>query len=171
MKRNSDGTFRGPRQPRVMSESTQRARWIETETLQLNQMRLSLRAIADQITLIGSGEAQPLNPVPAVITFPADYSISHEAVAKRIRQALARAPALAAEELRKIDHARAEEVFLNLQPMIRRGSLRAVEGRTQGARPLRPGKRLRRSQAARADRQRRQASHPGPTARSGRTAR
>jgi hypothetical protein len=40
---------------------------------------------------------------------------------------LAREPALAAEEFRKIDTARCEEMFMNLQPGIRKGNQRSVE--------------------------------------------
>jgi hypothetical protein len=44
-----------------------------------------------------------------------------------LKRGLARAPALAAEEFRKIDTARCEEMFLNLQPGVRKGNIRAVE--------------------------------------------
>jgi hypothetical protein len=44
-----------------------------------------------------------------------------------LRKAIAREPALEVDELRKIDQARSEEMFLNLQPAIRKGNVRAIE--------------------------------------------
>jgi len=59
--------------------------------------------------------------------FPPDYTISKQACHKSFRRAIAREPALAAEEFRKLDSARCEEMFLNLQPGIRKGNPRSVE--------------------------------------------
>jgi hypothetical protein len=65
--------------------------------------------------------------VPDGVTFPVDYSITRQACQKAFKKALARQPALELEELRKLDNARAEEMFLNLQPGIRKGNVRAIE--------------------------------------------
>jgi hypothetical protein len=126
-KRQPDGTWRGPRQALVVSEAVLRARWVEAETVHLKRMGLSFDAIAEQIGRVGRGQAQPIIALPTGVTFPPTYMISRQACAKAFKKALAREPALAVDELRKLDTARAEELFLNLQPAIRKGSLRAVE--------------------------------------------
>jgi hypothetical protein len=65
--------------------------------------------------------------IPPEVTFQDDYSISRQACHKAFKKAIARQPALEVEELRKLDNARSEEMFLNLQPGIRKGNLRAIE--------------------------------------------
>jgi hypothetical protein len=127
MKRQPDGTWRNTRRPVSVSEAVQRARWVEAETIRLKHMGLSFDAIADQITRIGRGQGQPLVDVPIGVTFPRDYTISKQACHKALRKALAREPSLASAELRKLDTARCEEMFLNLQPGIRKGNTRSVE--------------------------------------------
>jgi len=111
----------------VVSEAVLRARWVEAETLRLKQMGLSFEAIAEQITRVGLGQAAPLIPLPEGVTFPAGYRITKQGCHKAFRKALAREPSLEVEEFRKLDIARSEEMFLNLQPGIRKGNLRAVE--------------------------------------------
>ncbi len=127
MPRNADGTWRNSQRPSKLSEAVLRARWVEAETLHLKRMGLSFEAIADQITRIGRGAALPLTPLPEGFKFSPDFKISRQACHKAFTRAVAREPTLAAEEFRKIDHARSEEMFLNLQPGIRKGNLRAVE--------------------------------------------
>ena len=127
MKRQPDGRWRNARKAVVVSEAVLRARWIEAETIHLKRMGLSFDAIAEQITRIGRGQAQPMTPIPTGVAFPLNYAISRQAVHKAFRRAIAREPALEVEELRKLDTARSEEMFLNLQPAIRKGSARAVE--------------------------------------------
>jgi len=127
MKRQPDGRWRSPRQPMAPSAAVLRARWIEAETIRLKQMGLSFDAIAEQITRVGLGQATALVALPADLTFPADYSISKQACHKAFRKALAREPALALEEMRQLDNARSEEMYMNLQPAIRKGSARSVE--------------------------------------------
>ena len=61
------------------------------------------------------------------MTFPADFQISRQACHKALKKAIAREPSLEVEELRKIDHGRSEDMFLNLQPAIRKGNARAIE--------------------------------------------
>jgi hypothetical protein len=127
MKRHPDGTWRNTKQPMVASEAVARARWIEAEIIHLKRMGLSFDAIAEQISRVGRGEAQALVAIPQGITFPADYTISRQACHKAFRKAIAREPALEVEEFRKLDTARSEDLFMNLQPAIRKGNARAVE--------------------------------------------
>ena len=111
----------------VVSEAVIRARWVEAETLRLKQMGLSFEAIAEQITRVGLGQAAPLLALPEGVTFPAGYRVTKQACHKAFRKALVREPSLEIEEFRHLDIARSEEMFLNLQPGIRKGNLRAVE--------------------------------------------
>jgi hypothetical protein len=83
--------------------------------------------MAEQITRVGRGKSVALVAIPPGVTFPDDYSITRQACHKAFRKALARQPALELEELRKLDNARSEEMFFNLQPGIRKGNVRAIE--------------------------------------------
>ncbi len=111
----------------VLSEAVRRARWVEAEVVTLKYMGLSFRAIAEQITRVGRGQAQAITPIPDGVGFPPDYKISHQRCYTACEKALARERALGVKELRKIDHARTEEMWMNLQPAIRKGNPRAVE--------------------------------------------
>src|SRR6059058_1594056 len=88
---------------------------------------LTFDAIADQITRIGRSQAQPIVAIPGGVNFPADFQISRQACHKAFRKAIAREPSLAAEEFRKLDSGRCEEMFMNLQPGIRKGNPRSIE--------------------------------------------
>jgi hypothetical protein len=127
MKRQPSGRWRGTRQAVVVSETVLRARWVEAETIHLKRIGLTFDAIADQVTRIGRSQAQPIVAIPDGVTFPADFQISRQACHKAFKKAVAREPSLAAEEFRKLDTARCEEMFLNLQPGIRKGNPRSVE--------------------------------------------
>ncbi len=127
MKRQPDGTWRSTRQAVVVSEAVSRARWVEAEIIHLKRMGLSFEAIADQITRVGRRQAQAIVAIPEGVTFPTDYKISRQACHRAFRRAIAREPSLAVEEFRKLDSARCEEMFLNLQPGIRKGNPRSVE--------------------------------------------
>jgi hypothetical protein len=59
--------------------------------------------------------------------FPPDYNITRQACHKAFSKALARQPAIEVEEFRKLDTERCEEMFMNLQPGIRKGNPRAIE--------------------------------------------
>ena len=111
----------------MVSEAVLRARWVETETIHFKRMGLSFESIAEQVTLVGRGQAQPVVAIPAGVTFPADYRISKQACYKAFHKALAREPALEAAAMRKLDTARSEELWMNLQPAIRKGNPRATE--------------------------------------------
>jgi hypothetical protein len=127
MKRQPDGRWRNARKAVVVSEAVLRARWIEAETVRLKHMGLAFDAIAEQITRVGRRQAAPIVTVPAGVTFPPDFQISRQACHKAFRKSVAREPALAVEEFRKLDSARCEEMFLNLQTGIRKGNPRSVE--------------------------------------------
>jgi hypothetical protein len=127
MKRHPDGTWRNTRQPVVASEAVLRARWIEAETIHLKRMGLSFDAIAEHISRVGRAQAQAMVAIPQGVTFPPDYTISRQACHKAFRKAIAREPALEVEEFRKLDTVRCEDLFMNLQPAIRKGNARAVE--------------------------------------------
>ncbi|MGC2306413.1 MAG: hypothetical protein WA447_24070 [Candidatus Binatus sp.] len=126
-KRQPDGKWRGTRQSVAVSETVLRARWVEAETIHLKRIGLTFDAIADQITRIGKRQAQAIVAIPDGVTFPPDFQISRQACHKAFRKAIAREPSLAAEEFRKLDSSRCEEMFLNLQPGIRKGNPRSVE--------------------------------------------
>ena len=127
MKRQPDGTWRNARRPAVISEAVRRARWIEGEVIRLKTMGLSFGDIAEQISRVGRGQAIALVAIPDGVTFPPDFTITKQACHKAFRKAISREPALEAEALRKLDTARSEELYLNLQPAIRKGNVRAVE--------------------------------------------
>jgi hypothetical protein len=111
----------------VVSEKVIKARWIEAITIRLKKMGLSFDEVAEQITLVGRGRAHPIIAIPEGLTFPKDYTISRQACHKAFKKAIGREPAIEAEEFRKLDTARCEEMLMNLQPAIRKGNPRAVE--------------------------------------------
>jgi hypothetical protein len=108
MRRQPDGTFRGAQQSVVVSPTVLRARWIESETIALKRMGLPFDGIAEQLTRVGRDLAQAITALPDNLSFP------HE-------------PSLELAELRKLNTARCEEMFMNLQPAMRKGSPRAIE--------------------------------------------
>lgn len=115
------------RQASVVTSVVLRARWIEAETVQLKRIGLSFEAIAEQIVRIAKGQAQPIIPIPKGVTFSPDFRISKQACFKAFKKVVRREPSLAAEDFRKLDTARCEDMFLNLQPGIRKGNPRSVE--------------------------------------------
>ncbi len=127
MKRQPDGTFRNARQASALSPVVLRARWVEAEAASLKRMGLAFDAIAEQVSRVGQHLAHPITPLPPGVTFPPDYTISKQACNKAFRKAIAREPSLAIDEFRKLDSARCEDMFLNLQPGIRKGNPRSVE--------------------------------------------
>ena len=94
MKRHADGTWRNSNKPIVVSVEVQRARFVEAETLHLKKMGLSFQDIADQITSIGRGQAQPMTKIAEGIIFPADYRISKQACHRAIKKRLLANPLL-----------------------------------------------------------------------------
>ena len=91
-------------------------------------MGLSFDAIAEQIARVGRRQAQAIVTIPDGRDLPARFSdLSEQACHKAFKKAVAREPSLAVDEFRKLDTARCEEMFLNLQPGIRKGNPRSVE--------------------------------------------
>jgi hypothetical protein len=127
MKRQPDGRWRNARKAVVVSEAILRARWIEAETIHLKRMGLSFDAIAEQIARAGRRQSQAIVTIPEGVTFPPDFQISRQACHKAFKKAVTREPSLAVHEFRKLDTDRCEEMFLNLQPSIRKGNPRSVE--------------------------------------------
>jgi hypothetical protein len=129
--RSPDGRFRNHNQPLTLSEHTLRSRWLEGEVLRLKRLGFSYEAIAQQITEVGRGQRAPLTQLPEHVDFPADYKISAMGCHKALHRALKRAPALAADEMRRLDTDRCEELFLSLSPAVRQGDPQSVRAAVQ----------------------------------------
>jgi hypothetical protein len=125
--RNSDGTIRQTNKPGVLTNRTIIARWVEAETLHLKQLGMSYQAIADHIGRVARGQQQAMVPLPEHASFAEDYHISVQAIHRAFKRGMARLPNAEAAELRKLDSARCEDMFLSLQPGIRKGDPRSVE--------------------------------------------
>src|ERR1700730_18372827 len=119
--RNSDGRFRNHNKPTVVSADTLRAQWVESETMRLKRNGFSYEAVAEQITQAGRGQKVPVTPLPEGVAFPTDYKITAMGCHKTIRRALRRAPTLEADEMRRIDTDRCEDIYLFLTTGIRQG--------------------------------------------------
>jgi len=100
---------------------------VEAETIHLKRIGLSFDAIAEQLTRIGRGQAQSMVPIPGGVSFASAYVISKQACHKAFQRAMAREPSLELEEMRKLDNARSEELYMSLQPGIRKGNVRVIE--------------------------------------------
>src|SRR5208283_149393 len=101
--RNSDGTIRNARAPAKLTMRSVIARWVEAETIRRKQTGFSFCAIADHITAVGRGQAQPMVSLPLGIEFPPDYSITYRATAKAFEIAFNRLPRLEVEQMRRLD--------------------------------------------------------------------
>jgi hypothetical protein len=111
----------------MVSEAILRARWVEAEVMHLKKMGLAFDTIADQIMRVGRGQAIAMVPITDGVTFLPNYKISKQACHKAFRRAIAREPAIAVSELRTLDGSRSEELWMNLQPGIRKGNPRSIE--------------------------------------------
>jgi hypothetical protein len=125
--RNSDGTIRHTNKPRSLTNRSIVARWIEAETRHLKRLGMSFEAIADHIVAVAHGRRQAMVPIPEHAQFAEDYSISAQAVHRAFQRAIARLPNTEAEAYRRLDTERCEEMYLSLQPGIRKGDPRSVE--------------------------------------------
>jgi len=125
--RNADGTIRRTNQPKLLSNRSITARWVEAESLHLKRLGMSFQVIADHIVAVAHGEQQAMVPVPEHAPFNEEYSISAQAVHRAFRRGIARLPNTEAEAYRKLDSERCEDMFLSLQPGIRKGDPRSVE--------------------------------------------
>jgi hypothetical protein len=126
MARDSDGRFRNHNKPSVVSASTLRAQWVESEATRLKRNGFSYEATADQITQVGLGQKIAVTPLPEGIVFPPDYKITAMGCHTAVRRALRRAPVLEADEMRRFDTDRCEEMYLFLTPGIRQGDSQSV---------------------------------------------
>jgi len=125
--RNSDGTIRQTNKPRVLTNRSIIARWVEAETLHLKRLGMSYQAIADHIMRVARGQQQAMVPIPEQASFAEDYRISVQAIHRAFKRGMARLPNAEAVELRKLDSERCEEMFLSLQPGMRKGDARSIE--------------------------------------------
>jgi hypothetical protein len=129
--RTPDGRFRNHNQPFVLTENTLRSRWLEGEVLRLKRLGFSYETIAQQITEVGRGQRPPLTPIPENVDFPANYKITSMGCHKALQRALKRAPALAADEMRRLDTDRCEDMFLSLSAGVRQGEPQSVRAAVQ----------------------------------------
>jgi LmbE family N-acetylglucosaminyl deacetylase len=124
--RNSDGRFRNHNKPAVLSADMLRAQWVESEAMRLKRNGFSYEAIAEQITQVGRGQKVPVTPLPEGASFPPDYRITAMGCHKATRRALRRAPTQEANEMRRFDTERCEDMYLFLTPGIRQGDPQSV---------------------------------------------
>ena len=124
--RDSDGRFRNHNKPTRVSADTVRAQWVEIEAMRLKRNGFSYEAIAEQVTQVGRGQKVPVTPLLEGIRFPPDYKITAMGCHKAIRRALRLAPTLEADEMRRFDTDRCEDMYLFLTPGIRQGDPRSV---------------------------------------------
>jgi hypothetical protein len=125
--RNSDGTIRQTNKPRILANRSIIARWVEAETLHLKRLGMSFQVIADHIVGVAHGKQQAMAPLPEHVPFAEDYRISAQAIHRAFRRGIARLPNTEAEAYRRLDTERCEDMFLSLQPGIRKGDPRSVE--------------------------------------------
>jgi hypothetical protein len=101
--RSSDGTMRRANTPKVLTNRSIIARWVEGETLHLKRLGMSFQAIADHIVEVAQGRQKAMVPVPQDAQFPERYEISMQAVHRAFKRAIDRLPNAEAAELRKLD--------------------------------------------------------------------
>jgi hypothetical protein len=125
--RNSDGTIRHTNKPRSLTNRSIVARWVEAETLHLKRVGMSFEMIADHIVAVARGRQQAMVPIPEHAPFAEEYRISSQAVHRAFQRGIARLPNTEAEAYRRLDTERCEDMYLSLQPGIRKGDPRSVE--------------------------------------------
>jgi hypothetical protein len=69
----------------------------------------------------------PVTPLPEGVDFPPDYRITAMGCYKATRRALRRAPTQEANEMRRFDTDRCEDMYLFLTPGIRQGDPQSVK--------------------------------------------
>jgi hypothetical protein len=128
MKRQPDGRFRGNRSAIKITNKLLISRWVEREVIRLKRMGVaSFETIADLLSRAGRGEYVPTVSLPEGVTFPPDYCISKMGVCKAYRRRMEREPSFEAQEHRRLDTDRCEEMFLSLQPGIKKGDPKAID--------------------------------------------
>jgi len=125
--RNSDGTIRQTNKPRLLTNRSTVARWVEAETLHLKRLGMSYQEIADHIVAVVHGKRPAMVPIPEQVQFTQEYSVSAQAIHRAFHRGIARLPNTEAEAFRKLDTERCEDMFLSLQAGIRKGDPRSVE--------------------------------------------
>ena len=100
---------------------------MESEALHLKQLGMSFRAIAEHIVRVAQGREKAMMEVPEGALFEEKYHISAQAVHRAFQRGIARLPNTEAAAYRKLDTERCEDMFLSLQPGIRKGDPRSVE--------------------------------------------
>jgi hypothetical protein len=128
MKRHPDGRFRGNRAPMRLSDRKVISEWVKSQTVRLKRMGVgSFDTIAELLTKAGRGDHVPTVVLPENVTFPPNYRISKVACCKAYRSRMEREPSLEAEEHRRLDTERCEEMFFALQANVRKGDPKSVE--------------------------------------------
>ena len=94
MKRNPDGTWGNAWHPIVVSDRTNKARWVTAEVLACKRRGLSMALTATHISRVGQNQEQALSPVPDVVVFPPNYHFSESAVFKAYHKAMDGQPAI-----------------------------------------------------------------------------
>jgi hypothetical protein len=125
--RNSDGRFRNHNKPTVVSAATLRTQWIDSEATCLKRKGFSYKDIADLITQVGRAQKAPVTPLPDGVTFPTGFKRTPMGCHKAVKRALRGAPTLEANEMRRIDTDRCDEMYLYLTPGIRQGDPPSVK--------------------------------------------
>ena len=125
--RNSDGTIRNARSPKILKPRSVRAGWVTAEILRCKLTGLSMASIALHIGRVGQGLEPALYPLPDGIEFPTNYRISESAIFKAYHKAMDRQPTINAELYRKEDTARCEDLFMKLQRGISNGDPRHID--------------------------------------------
>lgn len=124
--RHSDGTIRRTNRPRLLTNRSLIARWVEAEALHLKRLGMSFEKIADHIGAVAHGQQQVMVPVPEHAHLRGVQRICAGS-SPSVSAGIARLPNTEAEAYRKLDTERCEDLFLSLQPGIRKGDPRSVE--------------------------------------------
>ena len=128
MKRHGDGRFRGNRSAKQVTDAMLIALWVERETIRLKRMGMhSFDTIAGLLTRVGCGEHIANVRPPEGVTFPDGYRISKMGCCKAFRRRMEREPNLEAEEHRRLDTERCEDMYFALQPGALKGDPRSID--------------------------------------------
>lgn len=127
-RRSLDGRYRNTNQPTSVPNSILIARWVEKEVLAAKLLGVSTFAsIAAHIVAVARGNQIAMTSLPPGIVFPGNYNITAAGCHKALNRALNREPRVAAEQLAQIILQRSDELFLALQPAIRRQETKAIQ--------------------------------------------
>ncbi len=129
--RNPDGRFRNHNKPLVLSAEMLRSRWLEGEVLRLKRLGFSYEAIAQQISEVGRRQRAPKTALPENVNLPPNYKITAMGCHRALSRALKRTPTPEADEMRRLDTDRCEDMYLSLTPSIQQGDPQAVRAAVQ----------------------------------------